>query len=119
MTKAEKNEVVELFLEALKSDVTKDLIKEGTIDALKSEAGTNAIVSALSSSSGQDTIANALGSKSGQNAIKKASLKAFKSEEGKEIFGDYFRDAFHEVVVPILEDHDNRLKDLENKSLMV
>jgi DNA-binding protein YbaB len=45
--------------------------------------------------------------------IKEGTLEAFKSEEGKEVFLDYFAEAFHEVVAPVLEDHDKRISRVE------
>lgn len=80
----------------------KKLIKEGTLEA-------------LSSKNGQDAVVLALKSKGAQEAIKKGSLAALKSEEGKEILIDNFVEGFHEAVVPILSDHGTRIKRIERK----
>jgi len=85
MTNNDKNELKELFMEALKSE----------------EA--------------QDAIVSALGSDKGQNAIKKGALSALTSKEGEEIFSQYFIDNFKEVVVPAFENHEDRIIKLENQ----
>lgn len=93
----------------------KKLIKEGTVEALRSIDGQSAIVDALRSPRGQDAIVNAMDSKNGQESIKQGTLSALKSNEGKEILIDNFVEGFHEVVVPSLDDHGVRIKRLERK----
>lgn len=93
----------------------KKLIKEGTLEALSSKDGQDAVVNALRSKGGQDAIVDAMNSMDGQEAIKTGSLAALKSEEGKEILIDNFVEGFHEVVVPILDDHGVRIKRMERK----
>lgn len=80
----------------------KDLIKEASVEALNSDGGQKAVVNALNSQGGQ-----------------KAMLRVLKSKEAKDIFIDNFVEAFHEVVVPILEDHDKRIKNLEQTANVV
>lgn len=93
----------------------KKLIKEGTLEALSSKDGQDAAVNVLRSKGGQDAIVDAMNSTDGQEAIKRGSLSALKSEEGKEILIDNFVEGFHEVVVPILSDHDTKIKSFERK----
>lgn len=105
----------------------KSLVKEAAVDALNSEGGQNAIGRVLLSETGQTAVVKALGSQEGQQAIvgalnsdggQGAFLKVLKSKEAKEIFVDNFAEAFHEVVVPVLENHEKRIDKLE-KSLNV
>ncbi len=71
----------------------KDLIKEGTIDALQSDQG--------------------------RRVIKEGTIEALRSDEGKEAMLDVFVDAFHDVVVPVIEhlhsDHERRIQKIEDK----
>lgn len=78
----------------------KRLIKEGTLEALNSTDGQEAVVSAMRSTGGK-------------NAIKEGTLEALRSEEGQDILTDNFVNGFNEVVLPALEDHHNRIKKVE------
>lgn len=61
----------------------KNLVKEGTLDALQSPQGRNAISEALTTEKARDAVL------------------------------DVFVEAFHEVVVPVFEDQNKRIKRLE------
>lgn len=76
--------------------VLKKLVKEGAIDALKSSEGQGAIVNALKSDEGKDAIA-----------------KALSTEKAKDVILDVFIEAFHEVVVPVFEEQNIKIKRLE------
>ncbi len=95
----------------------KELIKEGTIEALASEQGKQAVVNALASEQGKQAVVNALASEQGKQAIKQGTISALKSKEGREAVEDIFLDSFHEVVVPAIEtlhkDHEKRILKLE------
>jgi hypothetical protein len=65
----------------------KQLVREGTIDALESSAGQLAIV------------------------------KALRTTDAQEIFAEQFAEAFHEVVVPVFEERDEKLGDHETRIL--
>ncbi len=80
----------------------KKLIKDGTVEALRSEDGQKAIISAIHSQEGQE-------------AIQRGAVSALKSENGKDAMLDVFVEAFHEVVVPAFEDRDEKIKNLESK----
>src|SRR3989344_1991087 len=99
MTKEEKNEF-------------RQLIKEGSLEALQSSEGQLAVINALGSRDGQLAVVAALRSKEGQEAIKTGAFEAFKSPEGKDIFIDYFVEAFHDVVVPVFETYDKKMKQI-------
>lgn len=123
-----KKLIKEGTIEVFSSTEGKAIIKGSIIDGLKSQDGQSAITDAMRSPGGQDAVVNALRSKGGQDAIvdamnsmdgqeaiKRGSLAALKSEEGKEILIDNFVEGFHEVVVPILSEHDTKIKSLERK----
>lgn len=67
----------------------KELVKGGSLEALKSNDGQKAIVNAMNSRSAKD------------------------------VFLDVFVDAFHDVVIPVIEnlhaDHEKRIQELEAK----
>lgn len=92
----------------------KKLIKEGTVEALRSIDGQSAIVDALRSPGGQDAIVNAMDSKNGQDAIKQGALSALKSNEGQEVLIDSFLGGFNEITRPILEDISDDIKELKS-----
>lgn len=79
----------------------KKLIKEGTIDALKSQDGQSAIV-------------NAIDSKNGQESIKRGALSALKSDEAQEVLIDSFLEGFNEITRPILENISDDIKELKS-----
>ena len=78
------------------------IVKEETLGVLKSSGGQEAIIGAMNSNGGQE-------------AIKKGALAAIESEEGHDILIDSFVEGFHEVVVPVFEDHHERIKKIERK----
>lgn len=90
----------------------KGLIKEGTIEALKSSEGQDAIVGAMRSEGGQASIIDAMNSIDGQDAIKRGSLAALKSEEGQSILVNNFVESFHKAVVPSLDSMTNSINGL-------
>jgi hypothetical protein len=69
----------------------------------------------MGSNGGQKAIVSALAS----NDAKKAIINILKSEEAKEVFVDNFAEAFHQVVAPILDNHDKRIKKLETSASVV
>lgn len=66
-----------------------ELVKRGTLEALKSNEGKQAVVSIL------------------------------KTNEAKEVFIDNFVESFHEVIVPVLEQQDKRIKKLEERKIAI
>lgn len=89
-----KQLIVEGTVEALKSEESRQVIKEGTLEALNSDQG--------------------------KHVIKESALDALRSDEGKNIVLDVFVEAFHDVVVPVIEklheDHEKRIIILEEKA---
>lgn len=80
------------------------LIKNGTIDALKS-------------SDGQGAIVNAMHSKEGQEAIKRGALAAFESKEGKKIFGENFVEVYNDILLPTLENMSDDIRVLRESAV--
>ncbi len=89
----------------------KSLIKEGTLEALESKEGQNAVAGALRSEAGQDAIAEALRTDKAKDAI----AEALTTEKAKDAILDVFVEAFHEVVVPVFEDQNKKIERLERK----
>lgn len=75
----------------------KILVKEGALEALHSKEGQDAIAEALKTPKSQDAIAEAILTKT-----------------GKEAFAENFAEAFHDVVVPALEDISDDIKTLKS-----
>lgn len=126
MTKDDKKEfkvlIKEGTIEALKSSGGQDAIvgamrSEGgqgaVVEAMQSQGGQDAIIGALRSQGGQGAIVDAMNNMDGQNAIKQGSLAALKSEEGQSILVDSFVESFHQAVIPSLDNMTNSINDLK------
>ena len=115
MTVSDQQDFKKLIREGTLEALASEQGQQAVVNALASEQGQQAVVNALASEQGQQAVVNALASEQGQQAVKHGSLKALKSDEAKEILLDNFVDAFHEVVVPVFEEHDKKIKELQDK----
>ena len=119
MTKQDEQVFKKIIIEALGSDEGRQIVRESTLDALRSSQGQGAIVDAMRSEGGQGAVVDALNSIDGQSAIKRGSLSALKSEEGQNILLDHFVDTFHEIADETFETMTKDIKEIkENVAIL-